>query len=59
MAGERGLRWTDPDSDATPLLRELLKREHDDVPSDAKLQELASRIARSPWATGPAPATSR
>ena len=48
MAGERGRRWTDPSSDATPLLRKLLEVERDAAPSNARLRELASRIAKSP-----------
>lgn len=47
MTEERCPRWTDADSDASPLLRELVRRERADVPSEDLLRALAARLAGS------------
>lgn len=47
MADEHRPRWTEPGSDAPAALRQLLREEQADAPSDTRLRELATRIAAS------------
>jgi hypothetical protein len=52
MTDRRVPRWTEPGSDATPSLAELVKHERDDAPSDAMLRELAAKVVTA-WESGP------